>query len=129
LKPQLPPENLIYNQQKIGNPFEKIQRAISREEINEKRNYPKIIQNPEENMEDYVKKNKYEELQKKYDLLLKKYDESKQRIKHIEHDYLKEKKRNDEISVENNKLKSKIRELEEKNKDLLKSQQTRYLSS
>ena len=113
----------MYIHAKIGVPFDKIQRAISREEI-DGRNLIKASSIPEGNLEDFVRKNKYEELQKKYELLLKKHEESKHRQKHFEMNYIKEKKLADELSIENNKLKAKIRELEEKNKDLLASQHT-----
>jgi len=75
------------------------------------------------NMENYVQKTKYEDLNKKYELLSKKHEELKLRNRHLERDYHQENRKNAEFLQENNRLRERVEELEAQNRGLLNSQQ------
>ncbi|HRP37954.1 MAG TPA: hypothetical protein PLS50_09175, partial [Candidatus Dojkabacteria bacterium] len=128
---QIPSDNMapIYPKVKVPS----FQRAISRETVEEIKNPRNMIPSPIEltpklEIENEWKR-KYEELQNKYDMMLKKHDETRLKCKQVENSYLKEKRKNDDLVIENNKLKTKMKELEEKNENLSKNQQTRFLLS
>ncbi len=76
-------------------------------------------------LNDYVKKSSYEELQKQFVALTMKHDELKLKKKKTDGDLIKEQKKNQELLVENNMQKAKIRDLEEEIQELKMSQQQR----
>jgi len=131
-RPHLLSDNANYSNMVPMSAFERVPKGFSVNEIGTK-NLPVFAGNlgdlngkQEFKPDDYVKKNKYEELQKKYDMLSKKYDDLLLKSKVSETEQQKLKKKNTELATENRRLKDRVKDLENERTAMLNEQQNRF---
>ena len=131
-KPHLLSDNANYSNMVPMSTFDRVPKGFSINEIGT-RNLPSFGANlgdvndkQEFKPDDYVKKNKYDELQKKYEMLSKKYDDLLLKSKVSETEQQKLKKKNTELATENKRLKDRVKDLEEERTNMLNEQQTRF---
>lgn len=112
--------------------FDRVPKGFSVNEIGIKNppvfagNMGDINDKQEIKLDDYVKKSKYEDLQKKYDALSKKFDDLLLKSKVSETEQQKLKRKNTEFATENRRLKDRVRDLENERTSMLSEQQNRY---